>query len=138
MKRTLACFAAIGLFACATSTAPPNDGVLVGGGGVEAGDEGNPYGSMDDSGSDAGGPLADAGEMMQDAAPTDTGTSTDSGATDTGTTAAGVCAKTSFQQIEYGAAVLGGTGTDCSGSPSVCAPGECCYQTSLLSLCVTE
>ena len=133
MKRSLAFLAAIGLFACATSVAPPNDGVIMGSG-VEAGDEGNPYGG--DGGSEAGDPLADSGQV-QEAASTDTGTPADS-AVDTGpVSTGGVCSKTTIQRAEYAAAVLGG-GVDCSAGPSVCASGQCCYQTSVLSLCVGQ
>ncbi len=133
MKRSLALLAALGLFACATSIAPPNDGVIVGGG-AEAGDDGNQYGGSD-SGSDAGDPLADSGQS-QDAS--DTGAATDSGV-DTGpASAAGVCSKTTIQKAEYAAAFIGGGAVDCSGGPSACATGECCYQGSLSSLCVGQ
>lgn len=136
MKRCLAFLAAIGLVACATSTAPPDDGVVYGAG-VEAGDEGNPYGGDDGgSGSDSGDPMTDS-STAQDGSATDTGTSTDSAATDTGTPPpAGVCAKTSIQQVEYAAVFISG-GTDCT-VVSACATGECCYQGSLAALCVPE
>ncbi len=139
MKRCLAFLAAIGLVACATSTAPASDGVVYGAN-VEAGDEGNPYGSGDDSGStgsDSGDPMNDAGTTT-DASVTDTGTVADSAVADTSTPPPppGVCAKTSIQQIEYAAAVLGG-GTSCSGG-SDCGAGECCYPNSILPLCVAE
>jgi hypothetical protein len=139
MKRSLAFLAAIGLVACATSTAPPDDGVVFGAG-VEAGDEGNPYGGGDDGGaSESGDPMTDSGVAPQDASATDTGTPADSGATDTGTmTAPGVCAKTTLQGVEYAADIFAGTGTDCTSSPTVCAAGECCYPSSILALCVTE
>ncbi|MEO6574509.1 MAG: hypothetical protein ABIP89_11770 [Polyangiaceae bacterium] len=137
MKRCLAFIAAIGLVACATSTAPPDDGVVYGAG-VEAGDDGNPYGGGDDSGSlTDSGETADSGAAQDASTTTDTGTVADTGASDTGGgPPPGVCAKTSIQQVEYAAAVLGG-GTSCP-SPSDCAAGECCYPNSILPLCVGE
>jgi hypothetical protein len=132
MKRGFALLAATGLFACATSVAPANDGMIVGGG-VEAGDEGNPYGG--DSGSETGDPLADSGQT-QDAASTDTGTVTDS-AVDTGpTSTAGVCSKTTSQKTEYFLAVASG-GTDCT-VVSACSSGQCCYRGTFGPLCVTQ
>ena len=140
MKRCLAFLAAFGLVACATSTLPPDDGVVYGAG-VEAGDEGNPYGGGDDAatGSDSGEMVNDAGTAQDTSTTTDSGSVADSGATDTGSgPPPGVCAKTSLQTVEYGADILGGTGTDCTGMVSACAPGECCYPNSIIALCVTE
>jgi hypothetical protein len=134
MKRCFVFLAALGLFACATSVAPANDGVPVGGG-VEAGDEGNPYSGDSGSGSETGDPLADSGQT-QDAAATDTGTATDA-AVDTGpVSTAGVCSKTTIQKTEYFLAVTSG-GTDCT-VVSACSSGQCCYQGTFGPLCVTQ
>lgn len=136
MKRGFAFLAAIGLVACATSTAPPDDGVVFGAG-AEAGDEGNPYGGGDEggSGSDSGDPNADSGTAL-DASVMDTGTPADSGAADTGpVSTGGVCANTSTQIFEYGLLSLAGGATDCSSGPAACATGECCFGSDL---CVPE